>query len=128
MGRRAKTILQIDNDSTVKASHDGYKNFGIIHERKFEIKENSLYIEDVLKGDLNNIISSKAYFHFHPGCEISLDYNSISINENIKIDFQGVVNLTLQKYEFAEYWNQSTSSDVLIVEFKQQFKTIISAI
>ncbi|MBK6450637.1 alginate lyase family protein [Candidatus Brachybacter algidus] len=128
VGRRAKTILQIDNDSTVKASHDGYKNFGIIHERKFEIKENSLYIEDVLKGDLNNIISSKAYFHFHPGCEISLDYNSISINENIKIDFQGVVNLTLQKYEFAEYWNQSTSSDVLIVEFKQQLKTIISEI
>jgi len=128
VGRRAKTILHIDNDSTVNASHDGYQKVGITHERKYEFKENSLFIGDTLKGNLNNINSSKAYFHFHPNCELNLNNNSISINESIKIDFQGQLNLTLEKYEFSEYWNQSTAADVLIVEFDQQLKTIISEI
>ena len=128
VGRRAKTTIHFDNNSTLKASHDGYQKVGITHERKYESKENSLFIGDTLKGNLNNINSSKAYFHFHPGCELNLNNNSIYINESIKIDFQGQLNLTLEKYEFSEYWNQSTAADVLIVEFDQQLKTIISEI
>nr|WP_287494796.1 hypothetical protein [Candidatus Brachybacter algidus] len=44
------------------------------------------------------------------------------------MEFQGQLNLTVENYNFTEYWSQSTAADVLILDFDKQLKTIISEI
>ncbi len=128
VGQRAKTKLYTDESGMLSASHDGYKNIGLTHIRQFEVLENSFAIEDKLEGNLNNITSSKAYFHFHPACNLNISASSITISEKLKMEFEGKVKLSVADYNFAEYWNQHIDAKVLIVNFDKTLKTIISEI
>ncbi|MFZ1229824.1 MAG: alginate lyase family protein, partial [Saprospiraceae bacterium] len=128
VGRRAKSKLHADESAILSASHDGYKNIGLTHIRQFEVFENSFAIEDKLQGNLNNITSSKAYFHFHPNCNLNISATSITISEKIKLEFEGIVNLSVEDYNFTEYWSQHIVAKVLILDFDKQLKTIISEI
>src|SRR3990167_6566769 len=70
VGKRAKIIKRsVDlNNQCVIAAHDGYKK--IIHERKWQLTENNLIIQDKLSGQGEHLV--ELYFHFHPDIIITL--------------------------------------------------------
>ena len=56
----------------VRGSHDGYRRLpgGVTHRRTWLISESELTVEDELFGGFGSAV---AYFHFHPGVEVTFD-------------------------------------------------------
>lgn len=78
VGKRAKVIERsVDlNNQCITAAHDGYKK--IIHERKWQLTENYLIIQDKLSGQGEHLV--ELYFHFHPDVTIKLSDKKVIIN------------------------------------------------
>jgi uncharacterized heparinase superfamily protein len=80
-------ILEVSKGDTeiVKASHDGYKSFGITHTRKVSFDRDSLHfiISDELKTDNSSNYYIEFALHIHPLLKVKDNYdNTISV-ENI---------------------------------------------
>lgn len=82
VANRAKISNLIEKEDSIQASHNGYKNYGITHTRKWLFSKNTIRIED----SINKSTSALAYLHFHPSITIEIikKYLNISQNYNIK--------------------------------------------
>ena len=63
VARRAKVKIIDENDSSLKACHDGYKRMGFIHTRLYKWKKNKVIINDFFNKSTNHKLV--AFFHFH---------------------------------------------------------------
>jgi hypothetical protein len=124
VGRRAKIIDLQETSNEVKASHNGYRRHGFIHERSFQHKEEEIVIVDRLSKSSKQ--QGKAYFHLHPSIDdVKINKNVITINSNIELLFAGCESINLENYQFAEGFNKTKSAKKIIVKFDQILETKI---
>src|SRR5690606_2615686 len=122
VGRRARTTVHEESSSTYKASHDGYKKYGIIHDRKFILDKRKMQVIDKLsqKGD------AMFYLHIHPNRTLSkINECQFSIDGNIVISIEGAAAIGIQDYDYAEEYNQYKSAKRLAVPFSHDLVTTI---
>ena len=125
VGKRARIMSLIETDNKFSSSHDGYKNIGIIHNRKFITNIDSILIYDELNKYENKNI---AHFHFHPLVNtIILKKTSVFFKSlNIEILFKGK-NISLKKelYKYACGFNKTENAIKLKVIFESDLETEI---
>ena len=119
VARRAKVTVIKDNDSQLEASHDGYKNLGVVHHRKFSLKNESFRIEDILHRK-NSSYDAKGHLHFHPNVQIELVGNILYVNEELKVAISGIKSLEIEEYLFAAGYNKLIPATKLIYKFKEE--------
>ncbi len=121
VGKRAKIISLIEKQNKITASHDGYKEIGVIHEREFLFLDSSFVITDILKGGDNGV----AFLHFAPDLEPQRSGDKVSVDK-INIHFNGAKSIKIEDYSFASGFNKRSSAKVVIVEFYNTLHTEIS--
>ena len=95
VARRAKVISLKENNRSISASHDGYKQKGLIHNRVFEWSDCDIIIKDFLSKSTNN--QAEAFFHFHSSItkpKIKNDKLTFS-DKSISMSFIGHSNIKL---------------------------------
>jgi len=119
-------ITKIKEDlDFVEAEHDGYKNLGVKHSRKFIINKTSINISDKIINNSN--YNQTAYFHFHPSItKITVDNHSIIVGNNTTIVFTGTNVIIHEKlYDYAEEFNKTKKAIMIKVEFESNLETVI---
>lgn len=119
---RRSNIISLDEDTGfVRASHDGYKHLGVIHEREFKFETKLFCISDKLIGGDHNVAVSR--FHFQPGTEIKIADNQIIFNNGIIISFENFEKISIEDYLFADDFNVLLPAKVAEISFKKQCKS-----
>lgn len=125
VGRRANVTIINETDSSITASHDGYKHlFKAIHERSFHFKPTSIRIVDVIHQSRK--VKAKSYLHFHPDCKVEQKNGVFVVNGTITISFLNTKKTHLESYKFASGYNLCQEAKVLVVEFCDSLETLIS--
>lgn len=122
VGKRATIQIEKDTLSHTVASHNGYKNEGVVHQRSFIVhqqKDNSFTIEDKLLG---KACKAKAYFHFHPSCKVELHDDLMKVSD-WTIQINNAKKLYLQAFTYSEEYNNLTESIVAVAEFEGSLQT-----
>jgi len=117
---RAKVNILNETATLIKASHNGYRRLGFTHERVFSIKENAFRVEEKIIQNGNKSCEANGYLHFHPDTVIEIMGNSISINEELKLEISGADQIELVDYKFAEGFNKLKSAKKLVYTFKHK--------
>ena len=126
VARRAKIINLKENNRNISASHDGYKQKGLIHNRVFEWSDYDITIKDFLnKSSLNK---AKAHFHFHSSITKPILKNDkvILSDRSISISFVGHSNIKLSSYDLSAGFNKTNKAFKLIVDFDKNLKTLVN--
>ncbi|MBA4056306.1 MAG: hypothetical protein C0490_16445 [Marivirga sp.] len=124
VGRRAKIIQREEFDSTIAASHDGYKSMGITHKRTWSWEDTKIVVEDELPGTKPGD-QSISYLHFHPDVEVIIDDNGIRAGK-LKVNLTGHKKYKIVDYNFALGYNRTKTGKVLEIYFNDRLKTILS--
>ncbi len=127
VAKRAKIIDVEEQKDFVQATHDGYKNWNLLHTRKFYVEDSTITIKDVLskKSEKEQI----AFFHFHPDViEIQISKGEVYLtNENIRITFgKEVEKIEEESYEYAFGFNKRKSAKKIKVFFNTTLSTTIN--
>lgn len=114
VAKRARVFNINECDNFVRASHDGYRQLGFIHTRRFELKKNEIVIKDLIEGDgqLNN---AKSYIHYHPNVSKATSLPS----GYPKLITSGQNNEIINSYTYAKGFNQRINSTRLIFTFER---------
>lgn len=123
VARRAKVIEVMEHNSSITASHNGYKTMGIIHKRRWDYNAREVCVMDELLGNKN--ITSYAYLHFHPDQQPTLSDNTLLAGP-MKISFENCQSLEFENYDYALGFNQHQVAKSLKISFKGKLKTTIS--
>jgi hypothetical protein len=109
----------------VEAEHDGYKNIGVKHSRRFLIKKSAIIISDIIINNSN--YSQTAYFHLHPSVKNFIIHdNSIIIENEITMIFTGTdIIINKKLYEYATEFNKTEKAVVFKITFKSNLETSI---
>lgn len=118
VAKRAKCKIIEESRTTLRASHNGYRKAGIIHNRSFDLFEDKIIIEDNLTKKTNG----RAFLHFHPDIAITLHDNYINgIFGEIKIE--GAEKIKNDKYLYSMGFHRTKEATVVIIQFRQNLKT-----
>lgn len=125
VAQRAKTVILEDKGRSFTAQHDGYRNFGAIHNRKFEFMEDSVLIKDTIQA--NDASKNQCHLHLHPSIQIgetSLD--TILLKGIGQLHFAGATKLDVQDYEMAHGYNNYLLAKKIVITFDKNLVTTIS--
>jgi hypothetical protein len=128
VAKRAKIVSLKENKNSLKATHDGYRDLGILHKRRFIAQDSQITIRDRLSN--KTLHEHRAFLHFHPdirSLDIDLDKNRLTLEENdIHINFKGKI-FTIQKenYEFATGFNETEEAIKISISFDLELNTQI---
>lgn len=126
VAKRAKILNFKEEENFIEATHDGYKDIGILHTRNFKAQTSNIIIRDTLSGRDNNF--QVAYFHFHPSIEeIGILENTITLSQiNVSINFKGSLSkIEKETYEYALGFNKREKAFKLKVYFEKHLETNI---
>ncbi len=126
VANRARVKIERDEKRFLKASHDGYNKYGLTHTRAFSF-EDSITITDVVEGRRANA-EKLVYFHIHPDREVQQTEQSILIDNVIKMNFDGAVEVITKAYSFAEGYNIYKPGISVVVRIQDELTTTISFI
>lgn len=126
VGRRAKIIYCEETDRHISAAHNGYRTFGITHERVWQWNEGELVVTDhLIQSESRKLDQAFAMLHFHP--EIMVEINDQTLKAGpLLINFEGHQNLVLQEYDFALGFNKTQKAIALRIEFLDVLKTTMT--
>jgi hypothetical protein len=126
VAERARITSLLETKNTIEATHDGYKKLGFIHKRVFYWNTEGIIIQDDISKSTNN--TSKAFFHFHADIEEpTILKNTVFLKkENIRLEFEGSIDISLTTYQLSEGFNKSKAAFKIIVTFDTYLKTKIS--
>jgi len=120
VAQRASIISLEETKNSVKASHDGYKALGIVHQREFLVEENSINIKDSIKSQNDSEHTCVAYVHFHPDIEdIEIEKEKI-VTKYATFFIKGSKNLQLDDFTFANGFNTLVKAKVLKITFSRE--------
>jgi hypothetical protein len=134
VARRAHVFDISENKEKVEkiilsALHDGYKNYGIIHTRSWEMDKSKNQI--LIKDDLNGETEEKGFFrlYFHPKWRGRI-YTS---NDYLKVGkliflFSGISHLQKDTYDMPNGYNQFVQSERITISFNKKMTTTIKEI
>lgn len=118
VARRVQVDVLCDEKNHIEAIVRGYSDKNISHTRRFTLENNSLIIEDEVKGShatINNI----CFFHFYPA--VKPGYTS-----DISIITEGETSKKVMNFNYAPEFNKRIISDCLEVKFDKKLKVSIS--
>lgn len=122
VGKRSKPIIWDDSYSKLNASHTGYDNSNVRHNRKWQINENGVEIIDRLEGDK---VDGIAYLHIHPSVSIKeVEKGIFNLNDNI-LSFENFMEIQKENYAYCLGFNKTELGDLIKVKFKKVLKTKI---
>jgi uncharacterized heparinase superfamily protein len=125
VGRRASVTIINETDSSITASHDGYKCFfKAIHERSLYFKPASVKIIDVIHQP--KTVNAKSYLHFHPDCRVEQKNGTIVVNNSTTISFLHADKIDLKTYKYASGYNLYDEGKVVVIEFCSSLEALIS--
>ena len=113
----------IEKGKTITAKHNGYKKFGVIHTRTFNVLDSQIKIIDKLSSKKNKN-KCNAYIHFHPDVKFVIDGSFID-SQKFSIDFSNVESIKEKKYTFAQSFNNTIEARYLEIKFNKELSTII---
>ena len=123
MGKRAKTNVLKDETTEVIVSHDGYKKFGVLHERSYSISKKVIQIMDKVTGSIHQ---SAAHFHFHPSVN-RLDVSKVDVYTTLgNLSFSNCSEIVTSKYDYARSFKNVEKSKRISVNFDHSLPTIIN--
>jgi hypothetical protein len=123
VGRRAKVIHTNEGTTEISAIHNGYQFLGILHQRTWQWKENTVEIRDSISGKSDKY-SCVAYFHFHPDRKVHLQDNSI-LTDYLHLKFSQGSNCSLEEYDFADGFNLTRKAIKAKVSFSKELNTTL---
>lgn len=113
VGNRATTTILKDDEFIVEAEHNGYRNFGVFHRRRFTISDSEFKIVDKVFGKTSK--QNCAMLHFAPGIDVF----------NIPIEFRGATKVEYFDYQYPLGYNKYVESRGIKVFFSNKLETII---
>ncbi len=120
VANRAHIIDLKEEDDVITASHDGYADIGIFHQRSFKIADDVVQIRDLCSSDNNKRQTCNAYLHFHPKVgEIKIMQDKIEC-EGVTLMIKGSKNFQLDDYMFANGFNKLLNAKVLKITFTDE--------
>jgi hypothetical protein len=128
VGRRARVKVQIDTKSKLMASHDGYQQYNVIHERTWSIEKAKICITDRLlertEPKVNRV--GIARFYFHPTIQVD-NVDNVVIAGPVKILCSSVTNcqIYVTRYNVADGFNRLRAGQCIEVVFENQLETTI---
>ncbi len=126
VANRANISFLKEYDNTIIASHSGYENLGITHQRTFIQDSKSIEIKDLLIGRYNAGFINNAYLHFHPDIgEIEIKDDKVIIKDII-LSIMGSKNLQLDDFTYAHGFNRLENAKVLKITFDREVLVNIS--
>ncbi len=126
VANRANINFLKEYDDTIIASHDGYKDLGIIHQRTFSASNKTIEIKDLLIGKYNGGFENNAYIHFHPDIDkVEIKDNKIMIKD-ITLLIEGSKNLQLDDFTYAFGFNRLKDAKLLKITFNNELLVTIS--
>ena len=123
IGKRASVTIINDTECLLKASHNGYRHFGIRHSRTFSFKEHKIIIEDELIG----LKAQQAvfYLHFHKDIILNNIDNFKFLAGNLLLEIEGAKNVYTEPYIYADGFNKTCSSIRLCISVPAASKLTI---
>jgi uncharacterized heparinase superfamily protein len=110
VGRRAKLIILNDRFDEVVAKHDGYeKSYGVIHQRGFTSKKQTLLITDEMQqtGHVRKNHEIIAHFHFNHSVALTQSGDfAIHAAGSLQIIFEGADRVVIDEYKQAVGFNR----------------------
>lgn len=125
VGSRAKIISLKEKDGFIEASHNGYKQLGLIHTRSFEVNEKSIVISDTLSKATS--LDQNAYLHFHPDIsEIEITDHQIKLlDRGIMIKISNANKISKRVYNYALGFNLTKPAVMIEIQFEKELKVVI---
>lgn len=126
VGRRAKLLIETEQQNMITAIHDGYtSSFGVTHRRKFELLlQGGIRITDALLGQSSD--QAVARFHFDHAIQVLTNSQGrIELNNGLVLDIQGADHCELGTYQQALGYNSLMSATVLTIQFTKELTTTI---
>lgn len=120
---RAKVSILMDTEDQIAAFHNGYRRLGITHQRYFQLTSAQFKITDRVLGKVENA-EVKGHLHLHPDVNIRKNKNSITIDNNLKLEFTGINNLEVKEYDFAVGFNKLKPAKKLEYTFSDKVQLI----
>lgn len=125
VANRAKVTVSVDEKDHYIASHDGYRNYGVVHQREFKVLDDQLLIRDAMVHQLDEIRKVYSFLHFHPNCTItSVEPNRVLVDD-WEIIFEGKVDLNVLGYNYALGFNKTQRARMLQISFEGELDTKI---
>ncbi|MCK4441848.1 MAG: alginate lyase family protein, partial [Sulfurovaceae bacterium] len=112
VANRAKVLNMKESNSSIEATHDGYKKNKILHTRKWTFKEDRIVIEDSLNKSANAVVR----FHFYPDINEDDIFRSFDLEE---------YNFKISSYMFSSEFNKQIKAKVLEIKFERNLKVEI---
>ena len=99
VGRRAKVTVLEETKNTIRASHNGYRKLGVIHERSIQIIDSTdILITDKINGAKDSDIL-EGHLHFSPDINPKIAGTQVLLNTELVILFDQEVKLHLETIE-----------------------------
>jgi len=111
VARRASVIKTEEEGKQIKAMHDGYQQFGVLHTREWIFEEKHIMIKDTL----NKPTPSIARIHFHP------DVTEDEIRKRVILDSR----FSILHYAYAPAFNRLVNALVMEIPFEKELKVEI---
>ncbi len=124
VGKRVKSGIISENSQNITAFCSSYNRPDIMHERNFSCEKDTIIITDKLSKKQED---AKARFHLHPSIKVTLS-NNILRGKFGRIVFNGMDDIFLEKYEYAEGYNKRRAGTVVVVHFSQELSVKIHLI
>jgi hypothetical protein len=123
VGRRPDVKILQDTPEELSAEHNGYRQYGVLHRRKFRISGVSLEIQDFLDGSSKQ--EGVFHLHFYPGIDLKLDSGNTIVTSLGRIRFTGSDSVEISDYEYAPEFNRRIAARSVKIKFKTSLTTLI---
>ncbi|WP_158640555.1 heparinase II/III family protein [Anseongella ginsenosidimutans] len=104
LGRRANVRIIMEAPYRLVAVHDGYERQKCAHQRTFDWCDDTLLIEDFLKGSTRETVAVSR-LHFHPDRKIHINGNKIYVDKDAWIEAIGFDEIILETYSNCNAYN-----------------------
>lgn len=122
VGRRARTTIQESTETTLTASHDGYRRLGIRHQRTWSAKPAEICILDRLMAAKS--ATGIARFYFHPDVPVTLTESGVLAGP-LRLSFSSdtIPELRVLNCEIATGFNRLQRGKCLEITFTDWLET-----
>ena len=110
VAERAKIVTLHEDQKHISATHDGYRSQGMMHTRRWEFDQKSIFIEDKIDG--GHFLSAVSYLHLYPGTPVRIEGSSI-VTPNVRITYDDAETLEIGEYAYAAAFNQTKTAPLI---------------
>lgn len=115
VGKRAKVKILKDEKNQIKASHDGFSQWGI-HTRSFQMDTDTFCIID----EVNSNHEAQSYIHLAPEVKVVSYTNQRIVTSIAVINLEGADKVELRKDKISSEYNSFKQSMTVKVSFKNR--------